>query len=107
MSEDFTDGFIFVDYAHVDNVAEDLRQQTTAIEKTISSMEMELAELKKTWIGNDAQIYDDKQRTWDSAINAMKQMLNDHSRLLEDISASYKHNENNLSQMWSEVRIGG
>jgi hypothetical protein len=34
-------------------------------------------------------------------------MLTQHSQLLDEISGSYKYNENNLSQMWSEVRIGG
>jgi hypothetical protein len=37
----------------------------------------------------------------------MEDMLTGHSQLLDEISGSYKYNENNLSQMWSEVRIGG
>ncbi|GAA0328617.1 WXG100 family type VII secretion target [Actinoallomurus spadix] len=106
MSEDFTDGYIHVDYQHVDNAAEDLVSQTQAIAKTISSLEQELAELKKSWIGEDAQVYHAKQQAWDNAIKAMEQMLTSHSQLLDDIVGSYKYNENNLSQMWSEVRIG-
>ena len=107
MSEDFTDGFIYVDYNHMGNAADDLVSQTKAIAQTISNMEMELSELKKTWVGDDAQTYDKKQQAWDAAIKSMEDMLTSHSQLLDDISGSYKYNENNLSQMWSEVRIGG
>jgi WXG100 family type VII secretion target len=106
MSEDFTDGYIYVDYSHMNNAADDLVSQTKAIAQTISNMEMELGELKKTWVGDDAQTYDQKQRAWDAAIKSMEDMLTSHSQLLDDISGSYKYNENNLSQMWSEVRIG-
>jgi WXG100 family type VII secretion target len=107
MSEDFTDGFIYVAYSHMNNAADDLRAQTQAIATTISNMEMELNELKKTWIGNDKDVYEQKQKAWDDAVKAMQDMLKSHSALLEEISHAYKGNENNLSQMWSEVRIGG
>jgi WXG100 family type VII secretion target len=106
MSEDFTDGNIYVDYSHMSNAADDLVSQTKAIAQTISNMEMELAELKKSWVGDDADTYNKKQQTWDNAIKAMENMLTSHSQLLDEISGSYKYNENNLSQMWSEVRIG-
>ncbi|GLY80322.1 WXG100 family type VII secretion target [Actinoallomurus iriomotensis] len=107
MSEDFTDGYIYVDYSHMSNAADDLVSQTKAIAQTISNMEMELSELKKSWIGDDKDTYTQKQTAWDNAIKAMENMLTQHSQLLDEISGSYKYNENNLSQMWSEVRIGG
>lgn len=106
MSEDFTDGYIYVDYSHMSNAADDLVSQTKAIATTISNMEMELTELKKSWVGDDADTYNKKQQAWDNAIKAMENMLTQHSQLLDEISGSYKYNENNLSQMWSEVRIG-
>jgi WXG100 family type VII secretion target len=107
MSEDFTDGYIYVDYAHMNNAADDLVTQTKAIAQTISNMEMELTQLKQSWLGEDRSTYDQKQQAWDDAIKAMENMLTSHSQLLDEISGSYKWNENNLSQMWSEVRIGG
>jgi WXG100 family type VII secretion target len=106
MSEDFTDGYIYVDYSHMSNAADDLVSQTKAIATTISNMEMELTQLKKSWVGDDADTYNKKQQAWDNAIKAMENMLTQHSQLLDEISGSYKYNENNLSQMWSEVRIG-
>jgi WXG100 family type VII secretion target len=106
MSENFTDGYIYVDYNHMNNAADDLVTQTKAIAQTLSNLEMEISRLKQMWIGNDADTYTDKQQKWDGAVQAMEQMLTSHAALLDDISGSYKWNENNLSQMWSEVRIG-
>lgn len=107
MSEDFSDGYIYVDYSHVNNAADDLVSQTKAIAQTISNMESELGQLKQSWVGDDKDAYHQKQTAWDNAVQAMENMLNSHSQLLDEISGSYKYNENNLSQMWSEVRIGG
>ncbi|MCW2860648.1 MAG: hypothetical protein JWP48_2356 [Actinoallomurus sp.] len=107
MSEDFTDGYIYVDYSHMGNAAEDLVSQTQAIANTISSMEQELGQLKQMWQGDDADTYNQKQLAWDNAVKAMEDMLTSHSQLLDEIAGSYKWNENSLSQMWSEVRIGG
>ncbi|MFJ9562772.1 WXG100 family type VII secretion target [Streptomyces fuscichromogenes] len=107
MSDDLTDGFIYVDYSHMNNAAEDLISQTQAIAQTISNMEMELTQLKQSWIGGDADEYTRKQHAWDTAIQNMETMLTSHASLLDNISGSYKYNENNLSQMWSEVKIGG
>jgi WXG100 family type VII secretion target len=106
MSGDLTDGNIYVDYAHMNNAADDLVAQTKAIAQTISNMEMELGQLTSTWIGDDKDTYDKKQAAWDAAIRSMEDMLTQHSLLLDQITGSYKYNENNLSQMWSEVRIG-
>jgi WXG100 family type VII secretion target len=107
MSEDFTDGYIYVDYAHMNNASDDLVSQTKAIAMTISSMEQELGQLKQMWQGDDALTYNQKQAAWDGAVKAMEDMLTSHWQLLDEIAGSYKYNENSLSQMWSEVRIGG
>jgi WXG100 family type VII secretion target len=106
MSDDQGDGFIYVDYSHMNNASDDLVSQTKAIADTISNMEQELGQLKSSWIGADADTYHRKQQVWDNAIQAMENMLTSHAQLLDEISGSYKHNENNLSQMWSEVKIG-
>lgn len=103
---DLTDGSIFVDYAHMENAADDMVQQTKAIANTLSSLEAELGELKKTWYGDDATVYTQKQAAWDQAVQNMEQLLTSHSSLLSDISGNYKYSENSLSQMWSEVTIG-
>ena len=106
MSQDFTDGNIYVDYSHMNNAADDLVSQTKAIAQTISNMDMELTQLMQSWAGEDKEEYHRKQIAWNNAIKAMEDMLTSNYQLLDEISGSYKYNENNLSQMWSEVRIG-
>jgi WXG100 family type VII secretion target len=106
MTDNLTDGYIYVDYSHMNNAADDMVQQTRAIATTVSNMEMELAELRNNWIGDDREQYDTKQKAWDNAVKAMEQLLVNHSALLTEVSGNYKYSENSLSQMWSSVRIG-
>ncbi|MGW1108808.1 WXG100 family type VII secretion target [Streptomyces sp. NPDC002540] len=103
---DFTDGNIFVAYSHMQNGADDMVSQTKAIATTLSNLEAELGELKKTWYGADADVYRQKQAAWDQAVGNMEQLLVSHAGLLTDISGNYKYSENSLSQMWSEIAIG-
>ncbi|MFJ8613715.1 WXG100 family type VII secretion target [Streptomyces sp. NPDC093675] len=104
---DMTDGNIYVDYNHVNNAADDMVAQTRAIATTLSSLEQELAALKQSWYGGDADVYRSKQLAWDTAVTNMESLLTSHASLLNEISDGYKYHENSLSQMWSEVRIGG
>ncbi|MFD3944649.1 WXG100 family type VII secretion target [Streptomyces sp. NPDC058579] len=101
-----TDGQINVVYSHMDNAAEDLIAQTHAIAQTLSNLEAELSELKKTWIGDDAQVYTEKQTAWHDAATAMEKMLGDHVHLLNHISGTYRFSQNCLVQGWQGVRIG-
>ncbi|WP_234544645.1 WXG100 family type VII secretion target [Streptomyces sp. R39] len=106
MADNLSDGVIYVSYNHMANAADDMVAQTKAIAQTLSSLEQELGELSKTWYGNDADTYRQKQAAWDSAVQNMELLLTSHSQLLNEISNSYKYSENSLSQMWSEVTIG-
>ncbi|WP_328672309.1 WXG100 family type VII secretion target [Streptomyces sp. NBC_00328] len=106
MSEDFTDGIIHVDYAHMDNAAEDMVEQTKAVGKTLESLEMELNELRKSWEGEDADVYREKQQAWDHAFQQMGRILSEHAALLTDISGHYRYTAGSLAQQWSDIRIG-
>src|SRR5262245_5053300 len=66
-SKDLTDGYIHVDYSHMENAADDLVSQTQAIAKTVESLNAELGELHKTWVGDDGDVYREKQRAWNHA----------------------------------------
>ncbi|GGZ70675.1 WXG100 family type VII secretion target [Streptomyces subrutilus] len=103
---DFTDGHIYVDYRHMSNAADDMVTQTKAIAGVLANLEAELQELKQTWEGEDRQVYNTKQQAWDNAVEAMKNLLANHSRLLTDVSDNYQYSEKSLTQMWGDVRIG-
>jgi WXG100 family type VII secretion target len=104
---DFSDGYIYVDYNHAENAADDMVSQSQAIMSIISNLEMELAELRNTWIGDDREVYSGVQAKWDQAVENIKALLAGHSSLLTDISGNYRFTENNLSQRWGDIRIGG
>jgi WXG100 family type VII secretion target len=106
MSDNLTDGFIYVDYSHVNNAADDMVQQTRHIATTLSQLEMELGALRQSWEGEDREIYDGKQKAWDHAVKAMENLLTNHHTLLTEISEKYRYSEGSLSQMWSSVKIG-
>ncbi|MEU9386042.1 WXG100 family type VII secretion target [Streptomyces sp. NPDC048279] len=101
-----SDGYIYVDYSHMNNAADDLLQQTKAIATTLSNLEMELNDLKQMWIGEDRNVYDKKQQAWDAAVTAMENILTRNSALLTEVSQNYQYSERSLTDMWSSVKIG-
>lgn len=103
---DFTDGYIYVDYSHMSNAADDMITQTKAIATTLENLEMELNELKNTWIGDDKDAYTQKQQAWDNAVKGMEDLLTKHSALLTSVSENYQYSEQSLTQMWDSVKIG-
>ncbi|WP_299531693.1 WXG100 family type VII secretion target [uncultured Streptomyces sp.] len=103
---DFTDGYIYVDYSHMNNAADDMVNQTKAIASILTNLEAELQELKNTWQGDDKAMYERKQAAWDNAVDNMKSLLASHSRLLTDVSDNYQYSEKSLTQLWEGVRVG-
>ncbi|MYV51682.1 WXG100 family type VII secretion target [Streptomyces sp. SID3212] len=104
---DFTDGYIYIDYNHAEGAADNMVTQSQSIMSVLENLEAELTELKNSWIGDDRDVYQDVQAKWDAAVTNIKTLLANHSSLLTDISGSYRHTEQNLSQRWSDIRIGG
>ncbi|GAA2267419.1 hypothetical protein GCM10010415_35690 [Streptomyces atrovirens] len=103
---DYSDGYIYVDYSHAEGAADDMITQSQAIMDILSNLEMELAGLRNSWIGDDRDVYSEIQAKWDNAVENIKILLAKHSDLLTDISANYRSTEQNLSQRWGDIRIG-
>ncbi|MFH8798145.1 WXG100 family type VII secretion target [Streptomyces sp. NPDC017936] len=103
---DFSDGYIYVDYNHAEGAADDMVSQSQSIMSILANLEMELAELKNSWIGDDKDVYSEVQAKWDNAVENIKNLLANHSGLLTEISANYRYTEQNLSQRWGDIRIG-
>ncbi|MCX4703073.1 WXG100 family type VII secretion target [Streptomyces sp. NBC_01373] len=103
---DFSDGYIYVDYNPVEGAADDMVSQSQSIMSILANLEMELSELRNSWIGDDRDVYSDVQAKWDEAVQKIKDLLAMHSGLLTDISANYRYTEQSLSQRWGDIRIG-
>ncbi|MEW2396091.1 WXG100 family type VII secretion target [Streptomyces sp. NPDC046862] len=103
---DFTDGHIYVDHSQMSNASEELNAQTNAIRTILSELEMQIQGLMNSWIGDDKDIYAQKQEIWNKAVDAMAHLLTQHSRLLESVSENYKASGNVLAERWGSVKIG-
>lgn len=105
MSDGFSDdGYIYLAYSPAIDVADNLRNLTGAVERTMSDMNADLSPLVNTWVGTDKDEYDKKQQKWNSAVDSMQVLLASYSTLLNDIISHYGNHERNLAQGWSEVR---
>ncbi|MFC9624055.1 WXG100 family type VII secretion target [Streptomyces sp. NPDC056930] len=105
MSSPFEDGVIHVDYNHMQNAADDLIQQTKAIDQTLTNLDAELQALMTHWEGDDSSEYKVCQQAWNQAVADMERMLNSHAVLLTDVSDNYKYTERSLAQMWADVKV--
>ncbi|MEE1940111.1 WXG100 family type VII secretion target [Streptomyces sp. TRM 70361] len=101
-----SDGYIYIDYRHAENAADDMVEQSQAIMSIIENLEMELTELKNTWIGEDSDVYRQVQANWNQAVQNIKNLLASNSHLLTDISDNYRYTEKALSDRWSSITIG-
>ncbi|MGW2562315.1 WXG100 family type VII secretion target [Streptomyces sp. NPDC001514] len=101
-----TDGYIYVDYSRMNNACGDLMEATNWIEEVLSTLDQELGALKATWDGDDRQAYGERQAAWNGVVANMKQLLSNHSTLLDDVSGRYRQGQNNITQMWESVRVG-
>ncbi|CAM2963756.1 MULTISPECIES: WXG100 family type VII secretion target [Streptomyces] len=106
MSENMSDGYIFVSYSHVDNAVEEMRLATRQISKIIADLNDELQPLKNSWEGDDRRVYDRKQAAWNNAVHNMGQWLEDNAKTLDHIRELYTKNEQKQAQSWQEVRSG-
>jgi WXG100 family type VII secretion target len=103
---DLSDGYIYIDYKHAENAGDDMVSQSQAIMSIIENLEMELTELKTSWIGEDSDVYKQVQANWNQAVDNIKRLLADNSVLLTDISDNYRYTEKALSDRWSNITIG-
>lgn len=104
---DYSDGTIFFDYPKAERAAEDMAVQSDAIERILLNLELELAGLRDSWIGDDRDVYSEVQAKWDNALSNIKVMMKSHSALLDEISLKYRRSEQSGTQRWQDVRVGG
>ncbi|MFC0596802.1 WXG100 family type VII secretion target [Streptomyces palmae] len=99
------DGVIHVEYNSVQMAADDMRNQTKAIQNTVIALNEELDSLRTAWQGMDAATYQEKQNAWNAASDALATILDNHSRLLEEIVQIYRQHENRSASEWSQIKV--
>ncbi|MFJ4895957.1 WXG100 family type VII secretion target [Streptomyces sp. NPDC088788] len=102
----FMDGEINVDFSRTDNAAEDLQLQTQQIKKWLTELDQELQHLKQSWVGDDKDVYTQKQDAWNRAADQMGNLLTKYSGTLSEVSDAFRRNQANAAQGLSSLRIG-
>ena len=64
-----------VDYAGLDQAADDLMSVVNRIDARLQSLERELAPLRTSWVGEAQQAYAAAQLRWDTAVHEMRDLL--------------------------------
>jgi 6 kDa early secretory antigenic target len=68
---------IRVNHAALDQAAADMQQTVKEIDDRLNRLESELAPLKNDWAGSAQQAYQVAKSRWDTAIQEMKDLLNE------------------------------
>ncbi|WP_328385413.1 WXG100 family type VII secretion target [Streptomyces sp. NBC_00400] len=102
----FMDGEINIDFGRSDNAAEDLALQTAQIKKWLAELDQELQALKATWVGDDKDVYEQKQAAWNRAAEEMGNLLTRYGSTLNGVTDAFRKNQQNAAQGFSNLRVG-
>lgn len=79
-----------VNHAGLDRAAEDLGGAVKKIDDRMNRLESELAPLQSDWSGQAQAAYVAAKATWDSALQEMRNLLDDTSRAVTQSNAEYR-----------------
>lgn len=79
-----------VNHAGLDTAAQDLYTAVKEIDDRMNRLESELAPLKSDWTGNAQASYHAAKAKWDTAIQEMRNLLDQTSQTVMQSNAEYK-----------------
>jgi 6 kDa early secretory antigenic target len=79
-----------VNHAGLDTAAQDLYTAVKDIDDRMNRLESELAPLKSDWTGNAQTAYHTAKAKWDTAIQEMRNLLDQTSQTVHQSNAEYK-----------------
>ena len=79
-----------VNHAGLDNAAQDLYTAVKEIDDRMNRLESELAPLKSDWSGNAQTSYHSAKAKWDTAIQEMRDLLDQTSQTVYQSNTEYK-----------------
>jgi len=79
-----------VNHAGLEAAAQDLATTVKQIDDRLNRLESELAPLRSDWTGNAQQSYQVAKTKWDTAMQDMKNLLQDTSATVHQSNADYK-----------------
>lgn len=79
-----------VNHAGLDTAAQDLYNAVKQIDDRMNRLESELAPLRSDWSGQAQQAYVVAKAKWDTAIQEMRDLLDDTSRTVYQSNSEYR-----------------
>ena len=83
-----------VNHAGLDMAAQDLGTMVKQIDDRLNRLESELAPLRSDWTGNAQQAYTAAKAKWDTAMQEMKDLLQQTSTTVTQSNADYMAADN-------------
>jgi WXG100 family type VII secretion target len=78
-----------VNHAGLDTAAQDLHATVKEIDDRLNRLESELGPLRSDWVGHAQEAYTAAKARWDAAILAMKEMLEQTGRMVQESNSEY------------------
>jgi early secretory antigenic target protein ESAT-6 len=79
-----------VNHAGLDMAAQDLSDSVKKIDDRLNRLESELAPLRRDWTGNAQQSYQVAKTKWDTAMQEMRDLLQETSTTVHQSNADYR-----------------
>ena len=79
-----------VNHAGLDMAAQDLSDSVKKIDDRLNRLESELAPLRSDWTGNAQQSYQVAKTKWDTAMQEMRDLLQETSTTVHQSNADYR-----------------
>ena len=79
-----------VNHAGLDMAAQDLSNAVKHIDDRLNRLESELAPLRSDWTGNAQQSYQVAKTKWDTAMQEMRDLLQETSTTVHQSNADYR-----------------
>jgi len=86
-------GELKVNFAHLDQVATDIKQGAGRIDARLNRLENELAFLRSDWTGEARESYGAAKKKWDGATERMNVILTDLSQAVQEARVRYEETE--------------
>lgn len=81
---------LLVNHAGLDTAADDLARTVKGIDDRLDRLEQELAPLRSDWTGSAQQAYASAKAKWDTAMQEMRDLLQQTSLTVTESNAEYR-----------------
>jgi len=98
-----SDNEIYVNYANVGNVGQELADANIQIQNVINQLEDVIGPLTATWSGASEAEYTAVQARWNNDTADMNRLLTQYANTLDEMTTNYGNTDNNLASQWASI----